>query len=254
MSSPKTDITNPTAIADPTVITRHGILRGMRENLLISFGLLPFGFAFGAAAATANLPVLDATLMSILVFAGSAQFAALGLWHAPLPLAAIAATTLIVNARHIVMGAAMQPYMKGLPRAKLMLVAALMTDSSWAYSYQRIVSAAQIGGQRDIGILLGCAFLQWPLWAGCTALGAWLGSGSLDSRAWGLDMVIPAYFAITVIGLWRGKDDALPWIAAVGATLAALLWVPGNWYILIGGAAAGLAGLWLPMREPENTQ
>lgn len=240
--------THPAAPArDPAIVTWAGIWRGFRENILISIGILPFGFAFGAAAATANLPVLDATLMSVMVFAGSAQFAALGLWNAPLPLAAIAVTTLIVNARHIVMGAAMQPYLRGLPRAKLMLVAGLMTDSSWAYSYQRIVSAAQIGAPRDIGILLGCAFLQWPLWASCTAFGAWLGSSSLDSRAWGLDMVIPAYFAITVMGLWRGKDDALPWIAAVGATLAALIWVPGNWYILIGGAAAGLAGLWLPM-------
>ena len=76
-----------------------------------------------------------------------------------------------------------------------------------------------------------------------TAIGAILGASGIDPKTWGIDMVISGMFTLTVIGLWRGKQDVLPWIAAIATALLGLFWLPGNAYLLLGGFAAGSVGL-----------
>lgn len=210
----------------------------MKLTLPYSVSALPFGLAFGAAAAGASISPLEASLMSALVFAGSAQFAVLALWTGPLPLAAIILTALLVNARHVVMGAALHPYLANLPRRLVLPVAGGMTDAGWAITLQQM-----IGGRRDLGILLGTIIMQWPVWVGGTALGALIGGSGMEPKRWGLDVLIAGVFATSVVGLYRSRSDLVPWLAAIGGTIAALLWLPGNWYILVGGLAAGLVGL-----------
>ncbi|WP_341894069.1 AzlC family ABC transporter permease [Ferrovibrio terrae] len=219
--------------------TREGVWHGMKLTTPYSLSALPFGIAFGAAALGTTLSPGEAILMSAITFAGSAQFAVLGLWSVPLPVAAIVLTSFLVNARHIVMGAALYPYIGTLPRRWVFPISAGMTDAGWAITLQ-----AMMNGRRDLGILLGTIIMQWPVWVGGTALGALVGSGGLDVKRWGLDVLIAGVFATSVVGLYRGRSDILPWVAAVAGTVAALLWLPGNWYILIGGLCAGLAGLW----------
>ncbi len=220
------------------VFTREGVWAGMKLTLPYSVSALPFGLAFGAAAAGAAISPLEASLMSALVFAGSAQFAVLALWTGPLPVAAIVLTAFLVNARHIVMGAALHPYIATLPRRMVLPIAGGMTDAGWAITLQEMMR-----GKRDLGILLGTVIMQWPIWVGGTAIGALIGSSGMEPKHWGLDVLIAGVFATSVVGLYRGRSDILPVLAAVGGSVAALLWLPGNWYILIGGLAAGLAGL-----------
>jgi len=231
----------------PAILTPAGIWLGIRENLFIGLSILPFGLAFGAAAAAAKIPAADAVVMSLLVGAGAAQFAVLSLWTAPLPIITIVATALIVNARHVVLGAALQPYLRGLSRWKVCLVAYFMSDTAWAYTLPRMAN-----GGRDAGILLGSAFTQVSMWVVGTYLGASLAGGGLDGHVWGLDMMMVGLFTTTLLGLWRGRDDVLPWVAAILATLAALTWLPGNWYILAGGVGAGLASLMRPEQEARS--
>jgi 4-azaleucine resistance transporter AzlC len=229
------------------VFTRAGVWHGMKLTAPYSISALPFGIAFGAAALGAPMSPGEAILMSGIAFAGSAQFAVLSLWSAPLPVLAIVLTCFLVNARHIVMGAAMHPFIANLPRRWVLPVAIGMTDAGWAITLQ-----AMNNGRRDLGILLGTVIMQWPVWVGGTALGALVSSGGLDVKRWGLDVLIAGVFATSVVGLYRGRSDILPWVAAVAGTSAALLWLPGNWYILIGGLCAGLAGLW-SSRHGEQT-
>src|ERR1700730_12634351 len=77
--------------------------------------VVPFGIAFGVAASAKSVPPEIAVLMSAGVFAGASQFAALDLWHAPLPLAMLALTVLAVNARHILLGVALAPWLLQVP-------------------------------------------------------------------------------------------------------------------------------------------
>jgi predicted branched-subunit amino acid permease len=220
-------------------LTWAGVWHGMKLTAPYSVSALPFGLAFGAAALGVGMSPGEAILMSTATFAGSAQFAVLALWTAvPLPVAAIILTSFLVNARHIVMGAALYPYIGSLPRRWVLPISAGMTDAGWAITLQ-----AMMNGRRDLGILAGTIIMQWPVWVGGTAVGALISSGGLDVKRWGLDVLIAGVFATSVVGLYRGRDDVWPWIAAVAGTAAALLWLPGNWYILIGGICAGLAGL-----------
>ncbi|MFC3676695.1 AzlC family ABC transporter permease [Ferrovibrio xuzhouensis] len=231
---PTDSATSPPAAS----FTRAGVWHGMKLTLPYSISALPFGLAFGAAAVAAGMTPGAAVLMSALAFAGSAQFAVLSLWASPLPVLAIALTTLLVNARHIVMGAALQPFTRGLPGRLVLPLAGGMTDGGFAITLQTMMR-----GQRDFGVLAGTIIMQWPVWVGGTALGAVIGATGLAAKAWGLDVLIAAVFATAVIGLYRGRGDILPWLGAVAGTLAALLWLPGNWYILMGALCAGLAGL-----------
>lgn len=224
--------------AEAASFTRAGLWHGMRLTLPYTVSALPFGIAFGAAAVGVGVSPGEAVLMSGLVFAGSAQFAVLSLWTGPLPLLAITLTTLLVNARHVVMGAALQPFFSTLPRRLLLLLAGGMTDGGWAITLQEAMR-----GRRDAGILLGTIVMQWPVWVGGTAIGASIGATGIDPKRWALDLVIAGVFTTAVIGLYRGRGDILPWLAAVGGTLAALAWLPGNWYVLVGAVCAGFVGL-----------
>lgn len=224
--------------AEPAVFTRAGVWRGMKLTLPYSVSALPFGLAYGAAAAGVGVTPGEATLMSALIFAGSAQFAVLSLWVAPLPLMAMMLTAFLVNARHVVMGAALHPFISNLPRKLVLPLAGGMTDAGWAITLQEMMR-----GRRDLGILLGTIIMQWPIWTGGTLAGALVGGAGLEPKRWGLDVLIAGVFATSVVGLYRGRGDALPWAAAIAGTAASLLWLPGNWYILVGGLCAGLVGL-----------
>jgi branched chain amino acid efflux pump len=71
----------------------------------------PFGVLLGALAAAKGLSPVEVALMSSLVFAGGSQFAALEMWTLPAPLLFIAFSTLLINSRHILMGASIAPRM-----------------------------------------------------------------------------------------------------------------------------------------------
>ena len=100
---------------EPTArFTRAGMRAGIVTTLPVALGIFTYGIVFGVLARQAGLSVLEAVLMSLFVSAGSAQFAALGLWANPLPVLAIVLTTLLVNLRHVLMGAALRPWFGGL--------------------------------------------------------------------------------------------------------------------------------------------
>lgn len=240
---------DPTEQPPPATFTRAGVWHGMKLIAPFCVSAVPFGVAFGAAAMAAGMTPAEAILMSAVSFAGSAQFAVLSLWTAvPLPVAAIVVTAFLVNARHIVMGAALYPHVRNQPQSRLLGLSAGMTDAGWALTLQ-----AMLSGRRDLGILLGTIVLQWPVWVGGTAVGVLLGSsGGMDAKRWGLDVLVAGIFATSVVGLSKSRDVIWPWLAAAAGTAGALLWLPGNWYILVGGLAAGVAGL-ITDRGDEGT-
>ena len=59
---------------------------------------------------------------------------------------------------------------------------------------------------------------------------------------WGLDFAFTAVFVALLAGMWRGRSSLVPWIAAAAVAVAAAHWLPGNWYILLGGLAGSLIG------------
>lgn len=218
--------------------TRAGIARGVRDLSGATVPVFAFGLGFGAAASNAGLSPAQALAMSGLVFAGASQYAALGLWADPLPLLTLVLLTLAVNARHLVLGATLHGYLAGRPAAARYAALAVLSDANWA-STQQAVSR----GEDDLGHLVGGGLVLWLIWILGTALGSAAGGSLGDLRRFGIDAVMPAFFACVLIGMTRDRRDVPPWIVAGLAAAAAAAVIPVHWAVLAGAFAGATAGV-----------
>jgi predicted branched-subunit amino acid permease len=195
--------------------------------------------AFTRRGALAGMRAALPLLLSDLVCAGTAQFIALGVWHAPLPVASLIATTLVVNLRHVLMGPALRRWLGRLPAPLAYGSAFFLTDESWALSLRELQA-----GRTDAAFLPGTGVALAVFWTGSTVLGHVAGALLPDPAHWGLDFVFAASLIALLTGLWKGRATLRPWlVAAVVAVIAAQL-VPGQWYIVLGGLAGGIVGAW----------
>ena len=118
--------------------TQSGVLKGARLTLPIAPSALAWGVVFGILARQAGLSLAEALLMSGTVFAGASQLVAMELWRAPLPVLEILLTTLIINLRHVLMGAALHPWFTHLSAAQRYGSAFFITDESWALTLNEL--------------------------------------------------------------------------------------------------------------------
>lgn len=217
---------------------RAGAVSGARTGLPVALGVGGYGFAFGVLSRQAGVSIAEATLMSALVLAGAAQLIAVELWGSPLPAVAIVLTTFVVNLRYVLMGASLRPWFEDLSPLQAYTSVFFITDETWALSIADLRSGTGRGA-----FLLGAGIVLWLLWVATTAVGAAAGSAIADPERFGLDFVLTAIFVILAIGLWRGHEDALPWILAATVAVAGAEFLPGRWYILLGGLAGSLAAV-----------
>lgn len=215
------------------------MLRGARAMLFALVSVVLFGMAFGVAARQAGLEGWAAVLLSGAVFAGSSQFASLELLRSPVPWAPLLLLVFAVNARHILMGAALYGWFGRLPLRQRLYSAALMTDLNWATAIQ-----AHDRGERDMGYIVGSGLTLWLTWIAGTAAGAALvDSFALPVEALALDLVFIVFFVCILVGLRRGRIDDLAWLVAGGAALVAYWLLPANWHVLVGALAGGVTGM-----------
>ncbi|MGE0719693.1 MAG: AzlC family ABC transporter permease [Alphaproteobacteria bacterium] len=221
----------------PVTFTRAGALMGAREAIPMALSSIAFGLVFGVAARQAGLTLAEATLMSALVFAGSAQFVAIGIWGSPVPVFAVIVATLIVNSRHLLMGASLRPWYSRLSRRRAYGSLFFMTDTNWPLQLQAFVR-----GEREGALLLGSGLLMITTWTTSTAAGYAMGAVIGDPRVWGLDFTVVAFFAAVLVKLWRGRGDVMPWVVAAGVAVAVHATVPGFWHVVAGALAGSIAG------------
>jgi 4-azaleucine resistance transporter AzlC len=214
-----------------------GARAGARRSIPIALSIFVYGLVFGVLARQAGLSIIECLLMSGLVFAGASQFVALGLWISPLPVVTIILTTLIVNLRHLLMGAALRPWLSRLPATRAYGTLFFLNDESWALTMGEFAR-----GGRNAAFLLGSGLAAFAAWSGATLVGRTAGSALQDPARWGLDFAFTAVFIALLVGLWKGKSDLLPWAVATIVAVITARWLPGKWYILLGGLAGSLAG------------
>lgn len=217
----------------------RGVLRGAVEAAPLAAFVVPFGIAFGAAA-TANAMAPEISLaMSVTMFAGVSQFAILGLWHAPLPLAMLALTVFAVNARHILLGATLGPWLLQVSLLQRIAALAFMTDANFA-----LTMSARQRGEADVGMLLGSGLATWIGWIFGTLIGSMGGALLGDVSRVGIDAVMLVYFVAVIVGQWKSQLDWVPWICAGLAALIASRLLPPGWHTIVGAVAGGIAGAW----------
>ena len=217
-----------------------GLLEGARLALPVMPGMVMFGAAFGALAAQKGLSLLEASLMSALVYAGASQFVALEMWGEIVTLGGIAVLGLVtatVNIRFILMTAALRPWFGTLPSWQSYPALFTITDPGWL-----IAMDYHARGGRDAAILVGGGLAFWLLWVISTVPGYLLGALVSDQRTFGFDVILPAFFVAMLVPLWRGTRRAIPWAVAGAVALLVAALVPGWWFIMAGSIAGGIAG------------
>ena len=232
------DIPSSDQIGGPR-FTASGVWRGSVEIAPIAAFVIPFGIAFGVAASAKGILPGISVFMSVAIYAGASQFAALDLWYAPLPLATLALTVLAVNARHILLGAALAPWLLQIPVVKRLAALLLLSDANFAHTM-----AARDRGETDAGILFGSGLTMWIIWIVSTAVGALAGSLLGDLSRFGFDAVMVAYFTAVIVGWWKGRSDLFPFITAAAVAVAGTYALPPGWHIIAGALAGGIVGVW----------
>lgn len=218
---------------------------GLKAASPVVLGYLPIGFAFGVLARTAGLTVAEVGLMSLLVYAGSAQFIGAGMVAAGAALPAIISTTFLVNLRHLLMSTALVPSLKGNRPWQNTLLAYGITDETFA------VNASLLQG-RPVGpaFVAGLHMTSHFSWVAASVVGALAGSASIDTAKYGLDFALPAMFVGLLMPNLRGPDARSRSVSALVAAALAVgitLLFPGgsSWSIIAATLVAATVGVLL---------
>ena len=238
----------PPSASPPSAPLTVGAMRlGMRLVLVLVPGVVVFAVAFGAAAAAKGLTLAETVMMSALVYAGVSQLVAMELWRPEWSWGAImgmAALTVTVNARMVLQGASLQPWFVNYPWAVNAAQLFLFTDASW------LIGTRYRGeGGRDLGVLVGAGILLWVVWVLTTIPGYLLGSLVSDPRKYGIDLVMPIFFAAMIVPMWRGVRPAVPWVVAGIVALVTARLVDGFLFILVGALSGAIVGAFLDERD-----
>lgn len=105
--------------------------RSISPAIPVMMGYLPIGFAYGVLAVNGGLTIFQTVLMSIIVYAGSSQLIAAGLFAQAINPFSIIATTFIVNLRHMLMSAALAPHLKHWRSREVVAFCFELTDESF---------------------------------------------------------------------------------------------------------------------------
>lgn len=228
-------------------LTREGLAMGMRMTLPLVPGVIVFGTAFGAAAAQKGLDVWLTLSLSAFVFAGASQMVALEIWRETWSWTAlfyIMAVTATINARMVLMGAAISPHLRDMPPAPRVLNWFLLTDANWL-----VATRYHAGNGRDLGVILGAGMTLWVIWVAATLPGFLAGALVTNPAAFGLDLVMPIFFAVMLAPMWKGAHAARPWAVAGAVALATSWLVEGYAFIIVGALAGAAAGAFLDDRR-----
>lgn len=225
------------APAEPA-LTWGGVARGAALAAALAPGILGAGVLYGALCRGQVVHGPEAALQSLLVAAGTLQFAVLDLWVRPVPLLPVIVLAVLVNGRFTLMGAALPGWYGDLPPGRRLLSAWFLTDETWA-----IAMREHDRGWADAGILVGCGVVAHAAWVLGTVVG-YLTAESLGIETVpGLAFLVPAALVAVLAGFWGGvRENLVPWAAAGAVGVASATVLPGSWYVLLGGAAGMFVG------------
>jgi 4-azaleucine resistance transporter AzlC len=233
----------PSAPAAPTVSLAAARRRLWQEVAGIAFSAAGFGFVYGLTARHAGFSPIEAMAMSVLVFAGAAQFAAVGYVAAGLAWPGVILLTALLNARHLLYSAALAPWLKdrSLPRRAAM--AHLLTDEAFALT---IAHFQRLGRADERGYWIAAIASTFIPWNVATLAGVLLGGQIADPSRYGLDVVFPAAIAGLAVGLMTGRRELVAAVVGGGVGVVVSLAIGPAVGIVSGGLVGPLAGMLLP--------
>ena len=206
---------------------------GARAGLPLGAAGLLLGISFGVVA-TPEMGHIAPIVMSAVVFAGAAQFAATAVLADGGGAVAAIVAGILLNLRFIPMGISIAPSLRS-PATTRAAVGQGLVDASWAIAHRG-------EGRYDVAYMVGATLTQYPAWVGGTAIGVLAGDVIGNPDDLGLDAIFPAFFLALLVNELRSGMTA--GAALIGAALALALtpFAPPGVPVLAAcvGAALGL--------------
>ena len=225
--------------------------RGVRATAGVAPGIAAWGLMTGVAMVQSGMSTVEAVAMTLLVYAGSSQLAAIPLIVAGAPAWVIWATGFCVNLRFVVFSLHLRDYLMHMPRWRRLVTGFLTADLSYAVFTTEFPQPAQQPADRlaQEAFLAGNYFLIWVSWIGSSLAGVALANGIPDR--WGLGFA-GVLCLVGVLGTMA--TTTLRVLAGVVAAVAAvaLYALPLKLNIVAAIAIAVLAGFWLEGRVPAR--
>ena len=176
-------------------IPTDNFLQGFKDCIPTLLGYISIGLAFGVVGVASNLSVLEISLFSIFIYAGSAQFIVCALLLTNSPISAIILTVFIVNLRMFLMSLTLAPYFTRYSFLRNIGFGTLLTDETFGVAITKSVQDGKLYGKWMDGLNI-TAYLFWI--ASSTA-GAFLGQWVANPEKWGLDFALTAMFVALVV-------------------------------------------------------
>lgn len=222
--------------------TRPSFLDGLGASLPIVMGYFPIAFSFGVAATRAGFTGLEASALSLIIYAGASQFLALALLSSGAPVLVAAFTLIAMNLRHLLYG----------PALMRQAGEEATTRHAWAWAwgltdevFGQALGALARGQRFSEPYMFGLGLGAYASWVSGTAVGAYVGGGALEG--WpalnaGLGFMLPALFLALLLSILSRRQ--VPVIVVAGAaTVMGTLAISATGGILLGMLAGAVAGV-----------
>lgn len=223
-------------------------LAGVRAEIPIVLGVIPFGLIFGVLATSAGIPPLLAWSTSQIIFAGSAQFLAIPLIVDGAPAVTLLMTTLIINLRHLLYSASLAPYTHQFSRRWKILLAYLLTDEAFAPTIVHYQNET-VPQTHKRWFWLGAGLALWTNWQLSTGLGIFLGQQLPENL--GLEFTLSLTF-IGIIVPTLTRFPAVGAALAAGVTAVAAHTLPYRLNLFVAALVGIAVGLLLERRDPHR--
>jgi 4-azaleucine resistance transporter AzlC len=219
---------------------RSEFFAGIRAELPLLVGVIPFGMIYGVLALSAGIPAGATQAMSAIIFAGSSQILTTQLVSTAAPSLVILLTIGIVNLRHMLYSASVSPYVKRLSPRWKWLLAYLLTDEAYAVTIVHYQQDEEAGPGNKHWFFLGSGLALWSGWQLSTAVGVFL--GAVIPESWSLGFTLALTFIALVV---PNLKDRAGLGAALAAGVTAVIFY--NWPYRLGLVAAAVAGILVGM-------
>jgi 4-azaleucine resistance transporter AzlC len=233
----------------------HSDLATARRRLLvdalgIAISALGFGFVYGLSAREAGFSPVEAIAMSLIVFGGASQFAAVGYVASGLAWPAIVLLTGLLNARHLLYSAALAPWLRDVPFIRRAAAAHLLTDESFALS---VAHFQRVGRTDEWGYWIAAIASTAIPWNLATAAGVLLGGQIPNPAQFGVDIIFPAAMIGLSVGLITGRRELVAAIVGAGVGVVVALQSSPAVGIVAGGLIGPAVGLLVPPTLARET-
>jgi len=228
------------------LVSHYGFRAGFKKSLPVIASAAPFGILFGALAVENGFTIIEAVMMSAIVFAGASQMVGINLFGQQIAPWLIVLSIFAVNFRHVLYSAALTRHIGQFPFFKKYLALFLLTDPQFAET--------ELQGQRHPPVnwswYMGLAVPIYVLWVAETFIGAWFGGYINAYSHLGIDFFLPIYFLGLVMG-FRQRTRWLPVVVVSGASSTVALHLLGSpWHVSVGAIAGISAAAMLYKPEP----